>query len=49
MVLKEGMVFAYEPKFVFPGKGAIGIEVDFIVRKDGLERVTETPIELARL
>ncbi len=48
-ILKEGMVFAFEPKFIFPGKGVIGIEVDFIVRKDGLERVTETPIDLVRL
>jgi Xaa-Pro dipeptidase len=48
-VLKEGMVFALEPKFVFPGKGVIGVEVDFIVRKDRLERVTSTPIDLVRL
>ena len=32
-VLKEGMVFAFEPKFIFPGKGVIGMEVDFVVRK----------------
>jgi Xaa-Pro dipeptidase len=48
-VLKEGMVFALEPKFVFPGKGVIGIEVDFIVRKDRLERVTSTPMDLVKL
>lgn len=45
-VLEEGMVFAFEPKFVFPGVGAIGIEVGFIVRKDRLERVTDTPIDI---
>lgn len=45
-ILKEGMVFAFEPKFVFPGVGAIGIEVDFIVRKDCLERITDTPIDI---
>ncbi len=45
-VLQEGMVFAYEPKFIFPGEGAIGIEVDFIVRKNGLERVTDSPIDI---
>ena len=45
-VLKEGMVFAYEPKFIFPGEGAIGIEVDFIVRKDRLERVTDSSIDV---
>ena len=46
MVLKEGMVFAFEPKFIFPGEGAIGIEVDFVVRKNGLERLTTTPLDI---
>ncbi|HAR96171.1 MAG TPA: aminopeptidase P family protein [Deltaproteobacteria bacterium] len=45
-ILEEGMVFALEPKFIFPGKGAIGIEVDFIVRKDRLERVTSAPVDI---
>jgi Xaa-Pro aminopeptidase len=49
MVLREGMVFAFEPKFVFPDKGVIGIEVDFIVRKNRLERVTATPVDLVEL
>ncbi len=49
IVLREGMVFAFEPKFIFPGKGAIGIEVDFIVRKDGLERVTSLPIDVVQV
>lgn len=49
MILEEGMVFAFEPKFVFPGKGVIGIEVDFIARKDRLERVTKTPLDLIEL
>ena len=44
--MKEGMVFAFEPKFIFPGVGAIGIEVDFIVRNDRLERITGTPIDI---
>jgi Xaa-Pro aminopeptidase len=48
-VLKEGMVFAFEPKFVFPGEGAVGIELDFIVREQGLERVTTGPYEIACL
>jgi Xaa-Pro aminopeptidase len=48
-MLKEGMVFAFEPKFVFPQKGVVGIEVDFIVRKNKLERVTGTPVDLVRL
>ncbi|HUJ89956.1 MAG TPA: M24 family metallopeptidase, partial [Syntrophorhabdales bacterium] len=44
-VLKEGMVFAFEPKFIFPGEGSVGIEVDFIVRKQGLERIVDFPID----
>ncbi|MBP8625153.1 MAG: aminopeptidase P family protein [Syntrophorhabdaceae bacterium] len=46
VVLQEGMVFAFEPKFIFPGRGAVGIEVDFIVRKHSLERVTDAPIDM---
>ena len=49
IILKEGMVFALEPKFIIPGEGAIGIEADFIVRKDRLERVTDFPIDLVCL
>ncbi|MCX7770999.1 MAG: Xaa-Pro peptidase family protein [Proteobacteria bacterium] len=44
--LIEGMVFAIEPKFIIPHRGVIGIEVDFIVRKDHLERVTSFPYSL---
>jgi Xaa-Pro aminopeptidase len=43
------MVFAFEPKFVFPNEGAVGIEVDFIVREQGLERVTESPKDVVYL
>jgi Xaa-Pro aminopeptidase len=45
-VLKEGMVFAFEPKFIFPGEGSVGIEVDFITRKQGLERIVDFPIDV---
>jgi Xaa-Pro aminopeptidase len=48
-ILKEGMVFAFEPKFVLPHYGAIGIEVDFIVRANGLERVTANSIDIVQL
>ncbi len=48
-ILKEGMVFAFEPKFVLPPYGAIGIEVDFIVRANGLERVTANSIDIVQL
>lgn len=43
IILREGMVFAVEPKFIIPNKGVVGIELDFIVRKDRLERVTKSP------
>jgi len=39
-VLKEGMVMAIEPKFVFPGEGLAGIENTFVVTGDGMERLT---------
>jgi Xaa-Pro aminopeptidase len=45
-MLKEGMVFAFEPKFIIPGEGAIGVEVDFIVRRHGFERVTGDSIDI---
>jgi Xaa-Pro aminopeptidase len=47
--LQAGMVFAFEPKFVFPDQGAVGIEVDYIVREDGLERITQFPLDLVSL
>jgi len=49
IILKEGMVFAFEPKFIFPGERAIGVEVDYVVRKDKLERVTRTSIDLVTI
>lgn len=45
-ILEECMVFAFEPKFVFPGRGAVGVEVDYIVRKGGVERTTTFPIDI---
>ena len=35
--LVEGMVFALEPKLVFPGRAAVGIEDSFVVTADGVE------------
>lgn len=48
-ILKEGMVFAFEPKFVLPPYGAIGIEVDFIVRERSLQRVTSDAIDIVQV
>jgi Xaa-Pro aminopeptidase len=43
------MVIAFEPKFVFPGKGVVGIEDDYAVTSSGVERLTITDQELIRL
>jgi len=40
MSLESGMVFALEPKFIFPETGAIGIEDTFVVNENGLEQIT---------
>ncbi|BCS54386.1 Xaa-Pro peptidase family protein [Geobacter sp. SVR] len=42
MVLEEGMAFAFEPKLVFPGEGAIGIENTFYLSHDGLKQLTHS-------
>ncbi len=38
--LQEKMTFAFEPKAVFPGLGAVGVENTFWVAKDGLKHLT---------
>lgn len=40
MVFEPGMVFAFEPKVVFPGEGAVGIENTFYLTEGGLKRLT---------
>ncbi len=47
--LEEGMVFALEPKFVFPGQGAVGLENSYVVTADGGERLTRAPERLIAL
>jgi len=41
--LEEGMTFAVEPKIVFPGEGAVGLENTVLVTRDGYEILT--PLE----
>lgn len=41
--LEPGMVFALEPKLVFPGRAAVGIEDAFIVTADGVEALPALP------
>jgi len=49
MHLETGMVFAFEPKAVFQGLGAIGIENTFYLSNDGLKRLTYSSDELVIL
>jgi Xaa-Pro dipeptidase len=49
MTLQVGMVFAFEPKVVFPGEGAVGIENTFYISDDGLKQLTYSSEELAIL
>jgi len=49
LTLEEGMVFALEPKFVFPGLGAVGIENTFLVTPGGLERLSTGPDDLVEI
>ena len=44
--LETGNVIAVEPKFVFPGRGAVGIENMYAVTADGFETMTTAPEEL---
>lgn len=39
-LLQANMAFAYEPKFVFPGIGAVGVENTFIVTCEGALKIT---------
>jgi Xaa-Pro dipeptidase len=38
--LEIGMAFAFEPKLVFPGEGAVGIENTFYLSNEGLKQLT---------
>ncbi len=39
--LREGNVVAFEPKFIFPGVGAVGVERTFVIGKEGAEPLVE--------
>ena len=47
--LAEGMVFSLEPKVVFPGEGAIGMENTVVVTEDGCEVLTPVPEGIVEL
>ncbi len=47
-ILAPGMAFALEPKFVFPGEGAVGLENTYLVTGDGFETLTPLTEEVIR-
>ena len=48
-LLEENMTFAFEPKVVFPGLGAVGVENTWRVSADGIKRLTYTDESLLEL
>ncbi|RLD98441.1 MAG: hypothetical protein DRI92_03925 [Aquificota bacterium] len=46
MELKENMVVAVEPKFLFPGEGAVGLENTYLITPTGGQTLTPAPEEL---
>ncbi|MBU5612810.1 M24 family metallopeptidase [Geomonas azotofigens] len=49
VALKAGQTLAIEPKFVFPGKGVIGIENTFAVTERGGVRLSDLPDDIVYL
>jgi Xaa-Pro aminopeptidase len=47
--LQEGQTIAIEPKFVFPGKGVVGIENTYAVTAAGCEKLTDFPDDIVYL
>ena len=47
--LKTNMVFSIEPKFIFPDKGAVGVETDYVVKKDRVERLSSFPLDIVKV
>ena len=47
--LQSGMVIAFEPKFVLPDVGAVGIENTYLVTDSGIENLTVGEEEIIRL
>jgi len=47
--LQPGMVIAFEPKFVLPDVGAVGIENTYLVTDSGIEKLTVGEEEIIKL
>ena len=48
-VLQPGMVIAFEPKFVIPGVGAVGVENSYLITETGAEKLTHFEEEIISL
>ena len=48
-VLQPGMVIAFEPKFVIPGVGAVGVENSYLITETGAEKLTRFEEEIISL
>lgn len=48
-IIEANMVIAIEPKFVLSRIGAVGTENTYIVRENGLEKITTAPEEIINL
>ena len=47
--LQPGMIIAFEPKFVLPHIGAVGVENTYLVTETGIENLTPAPEEIIDL
>ncbi len=47
--LAEGQTVAIEPKFIFPGRGVVGIENTWLVTARGGEKLTVLPDDIVHL
>lgn len=48
-VLQPGMVIAFEPKFVIPNVGAVGVENSYLITETGAEKLTHFEEEIISL
>ncbi len=48
-LLQAGQTIAVEPKFLFPGKGAVGIENTLAITDKGCEKLTDLPDDIVYL
>ncbi len=46
---EPGVVLAVEPKVFYPGLGGVGTENTYVIRENGCERLTQSPLEIFTL